>query len=799
MKKIFYTFFVAFIFVSCLLYSQDNKIDSLLEALDNSKPEIRAEVLNSLATEYLSADLVKSNQYADEALKISEKTNNQKEKASAIKTLGSIYLYKGELDKALDYYQKSQEIKRILDDKKGVADLYFNFGYIYKKQNKFEKAINSYENALKIYGEIGMPEEVAAALRSKGQLYFFLGSFDRAVSQFEQAYEISKKLNDDAGKANSLQMLGIIYQEWANYEKALECYQNSIKIYEVQNDKVGIANTLNNIGLVYKDWGKYSETEYGLYEQKALENFKNSFELMSELNDKYGMANSLVNIGSIYEKLDSVDLALENYHKALSFEEEIGDKNGSAGTLENIGVILSKKKMENEKALEYLNRSLEIRNELGNKQGIASTLQNIGSIHIKLKNYGKATDYLNQSLILARELNKKELVKDIYDAFSLIYDLQGNYKLAFEYYKKFIAVKDSMFSEESHERITELETKYETEKKQKEIELLNNKQKLQDEQIENQKNLIITFIIGFIMFIIFTILIIREYRQKRKANLLLAEQKQEIQAQRDLATEQRDMIAIQKKEMTDSIHYALRIQSAVLPPENVLTSFLADHFIFYKPRDIVSGDFYWMNVKNNKVVVAAADCTGHGVPGAFMSLLGITFLNEIVNQSEILSADVILNRLRANIMKSLHQTGKEGEAKDGMDIALVIIDKESMKLEYSGAYNPIYMIQDNNSEILEYKADKMPISIHTVENKPFTNNIIDIAQGTQIYLFSDGFADQFGGEKYKKFKYNRFKELLFENRNRAMDENKMILESTFNKWKGHHEQIDDILVIGLKI
>jgi serine phosphatase RsbU (regulator of sigma subunit) len=223
---------------------------------------------------------------------------------------------------------------------------------------------------------------------------------------------------------------------------------------------------------------------------------------------------------------------------------------------------------------------------------------------------------------------------------------------------------------------------------------------------------------------------------------------------------------------------------------------LKDYFILYKPRDIVSGDFYWINKTENKVIVIAADCTGHGVPGALMSMLGVAFLNEIVNKEKITSPAKILDRLRENIMISMKQQGENIQQRDGMDVAAICIDRENEEVLYSGANNPLYMIK--NGEFVETKADKMPVSVY-IEMKPFENKTFKTNKGDIIYLFSDGYADQFGGQNGKKLKYKAFKELLIQNSHLEMTEQKNLLDSFFNEWKGENPQIDDVLVMGIRL
>ncbi|MCK4677653.1 MAG: SpoIIE family protein phosphatase [Bacteroidales bacterium] len=284
----------------------------------------------------------------------------------------------------------------------------------------------------------------------------------------------------------------------------------------------------------------------------------------------------------------------------------------------------------------------------------------------------------------------------------------------------------------------------------------------------------------------------------------LASQRDEIEAQRDMVTKQKDEIQEQKQATTDSIQYASRIQTAILPPDEVLKYLLPKHFILYKPRDIVSGDFYWLTQKREKIIIVVADCTGHGVPGAFMSMLGNALLNDIVNNIKTLQANIILNELRDQVMVSLRQTGKVDEAKDGMDIALCILDKENMALQYAGGFNPLYLIR--NEKLTEIKADKMPIGISSKAGKSFTNNELTLQKDDTLYMSSDGYIDQFGGPKGKKFISTRFKQLLLDIQDKIMFEQKEILEQTLKEWMGitglheeKHEQIDDIIVMGIKI
>ena len=256
-------------------------------------------------------------------------------------------------------------------------------------------------------------------------------------------------------------------------------------------------------------------------------------------------------------------------------------------------------------------------------------------------------------------------------------------------------------------------------------------------------------------------------------------------------------IESQNREITSSIQYARKIQKALLPLEEELKSLLRSYFILSKPRDIVSGDYYWLAQKDGRVTIAVADCTGHGVPGAFMSILGVSFLNEIVTKNMNMRANEILNHLRSELIRSMHQTGRCDETRDGMEMALCIIDFEEQNLQFSGAFRPLYLIRNN--ELKEFRGDPMPIGIYEQEEQSFSNTEIEFLKDDIIYLFSDGYIDQLGGTERKTFRSKNFKKLVIDIHKLPMPEQKKTLEKRFKEWKGDVEQIDDILILGIKM
>jgi serine phosphatase RsbU (regulator of sigma subunit) len=296
------------------------------------------------------------------------------------------------------------------------------------------------------------------------------------------------------------------------------------------------------------------------------------------------------------------------------------------------------------------------------------------------------------------------------------------------------------------------------------------------------------YIIASVFALVVIVIIVRfRESQLQKENRILEQKVKERTAE----------IEAQKEEITSSIAYASRIQMAMLPMEELFKNAFSDHFVFFKPRDIVSGDFYWIGEDEKHIFFTVADCTGHGVPGAFMSTLGISTLNEIITNKTDLQAHTVLHLLREKIKTSLHQTGKEGEAADGMDVAFCVLHKNRKTLEYAGAYNPLFIFQ--GGEFKEYKGDRMPIGIYYGERGSFTNYEINVKKGDILYIFSDGFSDQFGGPEGTKYKKSNLKKLLAENYNKPMDEQQRIIENEFEKWKGKIDQIDDVTIVGIRI
>ena len=360
----------------------------------------------------------------------------------------------------------------------------------------------------------------------------------------------------------------------------------------------------------------------------------------------------------------------------------------------------------------------------------------------------------------------------------------GDAKKSLEYYKKFTSAKDSLINIENNEKIVRSEMNFEFDKKESLSKLE------QSKKDEITTIVIISVSLILLLVLIVSVILFKHYKEKQKDNLLLNSQKSEL-------IDKNHLIEESKKEIVDNIKYSSRIQKALLPSNSYIAKNVNDFFVMYNPKDIVSGDFYWSLNHNGKFYTLTADCTGHGISGSFISILGINLLNEIVLEKNITSPELILNKLREEIIKALNPEGSEESVNDGMDCVLCVYDFNKNTMEYACANNSFYIAR--NGELIICKADKMPIGNYHGELKSFTLNKIDLQAGDLVYTFTDGFADQVGGEKGKNFKYKQFEELLVSVSIEPLNKQFNIINQRFIDWKGNLEQVDDVLVFGIKI
>lgn len=710
----------------------------------------KATALSNIALSYGNQNnYEKELEYWKLNIKILEDINDKMRLGLSLSDIGSTYANRGDKDNAMIYFEKSLKIREQINDKKGIAECLQNIGIIYKNQGEISKAIEYYDESLKIKEEIG----------------------------------------DKKGAAETLNKTGTVYQNLGDIPKALDYFSRSLKIREEIKDEEGCAYSLVSIGTIYNNQG---QTE------NALANFEKSLKLFTQIKDKTGIGYSLASIGLIYDKKGDLITALTYYNKSLKIREEIRDKRGIGDALNNIGMIHDKQGKDVE-ALECFTRALKVQKEISDKKRITITLNNIGRIYLKQKKYALAFSYCDSSLQIAKALNYPTDICSAEKNLSKIDSARKNYAGAFEHYKQFIIYKEIINNESTRKASVKNQIKYEFDKKAvaDSVRVVEEK-KVISAQLNAEKTKSYALYGGLALVLVFAGFMVNRFRVTNKQKKIIEQKEKQTQKQNEIITHQKHLVEEKHKEITDSINYAERIQRSFLATKEILNENLKDHFVYFQPKDIVSGDFYWAAVlKNNNFALVTADSTGHGVPGAIMSILNISCLEKAVEEEKLTEPGQILNHTRLKIIERLKKDGSAEGGKDGMDCSLISFDLKNSKLTYAAANNPIWIVREN--KILELLPDKMPVGKHDYEKTAFTQHTIDLQKADVVYALTDGMPDQFGGPKGKKFMYKKLKELLISIALLPMQEQHELLKTTLNNWKGDHEQVDDICLIGVRI
>ena len=487
-----------------------------------------------------------------------------------------------------------------------------------------------------------------------------------------------------------------------------------------------------------------------------------------------------------------------------------------AYSLNNLGGIYYSKG-EIQKALEYYNQSKLMRQKIGDSQGMAASMHNIASVYLKWaldkgdnkqKQLMLSRAYTDSSLVLSKKLGFPANIRNAERLLSRIDSANGKYADAWEHYKQFVFYKDSISNEANHQASIRSQLKYVFEKKEAVLKEQRDKERIIVEEKSRMQQIIIWCAVGgLVLVLVFSFFIFRSLLKNRKANKIISNQKK-------LVEDKNQIIEEKQKEIIDSINYAKRIQYSLLAHRDFLNTHIPNHFIYFNPKDIVSGDFYWATKKSNKFYFAVCDSTGHGVPGAFMSLLNIGYLSEAINEKGIEKPNEVFNYVRQRLIDNISKDGQ----KDGFDGILICMESVSLldsarsdknsvtlsgvegqsfvKITYAAANNKPFLISDR--KVIELASDRMPVGVGERKDD-FNLYSIDVKQGDILYLYTDGYADQFGGEKGKKFKYKTLNELILVNHHKVLNEQQEILKNTFETWRGNLEQVDDVCIIGIKI
>jgi serine phosphatase RsbU (regulator of sigma subunit) len=668
------------------------------------------------------------------------------------------------------------------------------------------------ENALeRVYIQI----EIADA-------YYRLRSTDTAIFEYRKAIGIIP--NDSLElKGKTLERLSFAYRQKEDMQGMLEAQLVSTDLFEQSNTSPYlIARSYKLTGRTYYEMGRYDSAMVYYMDAKKI------FEENNIIHEDYGFL--LHFIGSVFKRQDNYDMACEYYEQEIEYGRKHGMKVIEVEGLSlsglciedpeellaldleclrlyeemnsqmSVGVTLTYlaedylKLNNTDSAIYYYEKAIETYEDEGEVSLLGATLSDYALMLIDLKKYADAEKNLKRAEELASKTGIKQHIRywRLYETYYTLRYQQGRYKEAVEYQTLMYAYRDSSRNQEHQDAILEMEKIYNDEKQKAQLELLEKdnaiaKQEnmLAREEAEAQSLITNIFMISGIIVLILGVFVFIKYRESQRQKRIISEQKSEMEFQKEL-------VEAKNKDITDSMVYASSIQKAIITSEDYIKKMFSDFFVFYKPRDIVSGDFYWAyQTKAGKKLIAVGDCTGHGVPGAMMSMLGTAFLNEIVVEKKIDTPAAILNSLRDQVKRSLNNDKR----RDGMDMSFCALDGNT--LTFCGANLPLYILR--KGELIQLKGNKQPIGYLPTGEEPFEEQSFELIEGDLIYLFSDGYADQFGGPKGKKFKYKTFRERIASISTLPIADQKKIIDDDFETWKGDLEQLDDVCVMGIKI
>lgn len=669
--------------------------------------------------------------YAQMELDFARKKGLKVQMASALNTQGISFYFRGDYDKAIDLYTQSLERSEEAKDKKGMANAYSNIGLVRRRQGDLTLALEHYNKALAMQEEVGNEQGM-------GILYNNIGS---------------------------------ILTDLGDIRQSLEYHHKSLKLYEKLGDMKGMSSSYNNIGIIHIGQGE---------KLLALDYFEKGLAIVEELGDKTFMASGYYNIGNIHSELKNYDKALSFHQRCLETLLEIGDQKGLSGTYNSLGSVYYSMG-NNDLALDYFGKSVAAAEGIGDRKALTDAHNSLGNALFEIKgSSAEGLAHALKSLDYAKELGFPEKIKNAAQTLTKIYRITGRYKEALEAYELYIDMRDSTVTQANKKELLRKQFEYDYDKKEAlQAAEQEKKDAIAQEQLHKREVYLgaaagITFLLGVMSLMAFF-----AYRAKSKVNVILEKKNH--------------LIEEQKKEITDSILYAENIQRALMPQADVLQGIFPDSFILFQPKDIVSGDFYWMAEHNGTVFLAVGDCTGHGVPGAMLSVIGLNSLNRCISDLGLFRPKDVLMQMTLDLLVTFEGAG--AQVRDGMDIALCAIDLKSMTLTYAGANNPLWIAR--NDEMLILKAARRAVGYHD-GLAAFEQEEVALQKGDSIYLSSDGFQDQMGGPNDKKYMTRKFRELLLSTSTLPMNQQHQAVLQEFSAWKGDSEQTDDVCVMGVR-
>jgi len=664
-------------------------------------------------------------------------------------------IYNNEMGKLAAKLQKSSNIKIKLCAKRHLAASLNNKGFFFTERGIPYKAILYFNKALKIQQEIRDLEGEAYSLSNLGAIYDSKGEIDKALEYYFAAVKIRENLNSKQSLAQSYNNIAVLYNNQNDLVNALKYHFHSLRIREKINNPSGVALAYNNIGTTYtslveKEFKGKKAIPDSLI-KKSYEYFNKSYLAYQQDNNEHGMGHSMFNLADLYI------LQADCYHQKNAKEYD---------TLVN-------------RAEKLFLKCFEIYSRTNEKEWLANTLNGLTNVYWRQNKNQKAQSFGEKAIALSQELGYPGTIQKSADILRHVYQSNHSYEKALQMSDLYHSMRDSVVNENNQKEALSKYFLYQSEKQEVLTKAHQEKMALEFSAKTKQQSIIIYFgISGLVLLSVFGVFMYNRYKLTQKQNEIIQQQKSIVEESR--------------KEIVDSINYAKKIQYALLANKELVDKNLESYFVLFNPKDIVSGDFYWATEHNNNFYIAVCDSTGHGVPGAFMSLLSIGFLSEAIKEKNIKEPSKVFDYVRKRLIESITDENQ----KDGFDGILLRFDRTINEISYAASNNRPVII--SNNQIKNLSCDKMPVG-KGERAEEFSLNTIPVSKGDIIYLYTDGYADQFGGEKGKKFKYKPLNELLLSIHQKELHTQKEILNTTFENWKSNLEQVDDVCIMGIKI
>lgn len=718
---------------------------------------------------------------ATELLEQSSKEGNVYSQSDAYSKFGIYYTRRSNFDSANYFLNRAEKLANKINSDALVAQVVSWQAEGLRIKGYYDSTIILQEKAIALAEKANDLKRLAFCNISKGEAHRFLENVPKAKESYEKAITYSQKINDLNKVTICYNSLGEVYRVQNNYPEALNYYNKGLSMAKQIGNKNQIAFCLSCMGDIFS-----AQKEL----EKALKFFNEAYVIAEEIGLQIQQCNILSSMALVYEQGKDYAKALEYIEKSNQLAEQIGYADKVAfGFSAKAQIYFSQAKYS--EAAEAVKQSIEIAKELGNTSLLGSTYNQLAEIYLRLNQLEDAKSSAEQSLKISKENGVISNIRESANILSQIYSKQNNYKASLEMLNIFIQMKDSLNNEENVKKMAAIEYQAKeeglrAEQRAKELSFRAEQEKKETE-LKRQKTIRYAFTIGFVLVLLLVGVVFRSLQQNKKQNKIIIAQKKEVEHQKELVEEK-------NKEITDSITYAKRLQDAILPPFRLVQTYFPQSFILYKPKDIIAGDFYWMETLEETVFFAAADSTGHGVPGAMVSVVCSNALNRALKEFKLKEPGLILDKTRELVLETFAKS--EGDVKDGMDISLISINHSTKTILWSGANNPLWYLNENGLQ--EIKGTKQPIG-KTENPQPFVTHSVEYKSGTVFYLITDGYADQFGGPKGKKFKYKQLQEQFVKHKDKSMDEQHLLLNNEFEEWRGQLDQIDDVTVIGFKI